>query len=108
MDVSKLMFRDGLLAGERILVTGGGVVKDERNYAPLKQNGRIYQIERETALLRREGRPLSERADLVAMLRERQPLYERFRDAAAQNTRSAERTERRRGSSLRLSSMRKR
>lgn len=24
MDVSKLMFRDGLMAGERILVTGGG------------------------------------------------------------------------------------
>ncbi len=69
----------------RILVTGGGVVKDELNYAPLKQNGRIYQIERETTLLRREGRPLSERADLAAMLRERQPLYERFRDASAQN-----------------------
>ena len=78
----------------RILVTGGGVVKDERNYAPLKQNGRIYQIERETALLRREGRPLSERADLAAMLRDRQPLYERFRDAAAQNTHSAEETAR--------------
>jgi len=24
MDASKLMFRDGLMAGERILVTGGG------------------------------------------------------------------------------------
>lgn len=74
----------------RILVTGGGIVKDERNYAPLKQNGRIYQIERETALLRREGRPLSERADLAAMQRERQPLYERFRDASVQNGASAE------------------
>ncbi len=78
----------------RILITGGGIVKDERNYAPLKQNGRIYQIERETTLLRREGRPLSERADLAAVLRERQPLYERFRDAAMQNTRSAEETAR--------------
>ena len=33
-------------------------------------------------------------ADLAAMLRELQPLYERFRDAAAQNTRSAEETAR--------------
>lgn len=78
----------------RILVTGGGVVKDERNYAPLRQNGRIYQIERDVSKLERAGRPLSEHADLAAMLRERRPLYERFRDAAAQNTRSAEETAR--------------
>lgn len=65
-----------------ILTTGGGVVKDERNYAPLKQNGRIYQIERKLPLLAREGRPLSAGADLARMLRERAPLYARFRDAA--------------------------
>ncbi|MEN6419009.1 MAG: shikimate kinase [Clostridiaceae bacterium] len=74
----------------RILITGGGIVKDERNYAPLKQNGRIYQIERDVARLERAGRPLSEHADLAAMLLERQPLYERFRDASAHNGASAE------------------
>ena len=74
----------------KILVTGGGIVKDERNYYALKQNGRVYQIERDVALLEREGRPLSANADLADMLRERAPLYERFRDAAVTNTDSAE------------------
>lgn len=74
----------------RILVTGGGIVKDERNYYALKQNGRVYQIERDVTLLEREGRPLSANADLADMLRERAPLYTRFRDAAVINEDSAE------------------
>jgi shikimate dehydrogenase len=74
----------------KILVTGGGIVKDERNYYALKQNGRIYQIERDVSLLEREGRPLSANADLAVMLRERAPLYARFRDAAVTNDNSAE------------------
>jgi len=73
-----------------ILVTGGGVVKDERNYAALKQNGRIYQIERDTGLLARSGRPLSADADLDTMLRERGPLYARFRDVAIDNDTTVE------------------
>lgn len=73
----------------KILVTGGGIVKDERNDRALKQNGRVYQIERDLALLEREGRPLSADADLAAMLRERAPLYERVRDAAVTNDASA-------------------
>lgn len=68
-----------------IITTGGGIVKDEQNYRPLKQNGRIYQIERALTLLSREGRPLSLGADLEQMHRERAPLYARFRDAAAAN-----------------------
>ena len=73
-----------------ILVTGGGIVKDERNYRPLKQNGRIYEIQRSTSLLPREGRPLSQLADLDAMQRERAPLYARFRDAGLENDTSPE------------------
>ena len=73
-----------------ILIAGGGIVKDERNYASLKQNGRIYQIERDIRLLARAGRPLSENADLAEMYRERRPLYERFRDASVHNDGSAE------------------
>ena len=76
----------------KILVTGGGIVKDERNDRALKQNGRVYQIERDLALLEREGRPLSANADLAAMLRERAPLYARFRDAAVTNGVSAQQT----------------
>ena len=71
-------------------MTGGGVVKDERNYPALKQNGRIYQIERDTGLLARGGRPLSAGADLDAMLRERAPLYDKFRDASIANDATVE------------------
>lgn len=75
-----------------ILITGGGIVKDMRNFASLRQNGRVYQIERQIRSLARAGRPLSEHADLFEMYRQRQPLYERFRDAAVQNDGPAEAT----------------
>ena len=68
-----------------VLVTGGGIVKDERNYHSLKQNGRIYEVQRDLALLPRDGRPLSQSSDLAAMQRERAPLYRRFRDAVIVN-----------------------
>lgn len=74
-----------------ILVTGGGIVKDERNYPSLKQNGRIYEVQRDLLLLPREGRPLSQSSDLAAMQRERAPLYQRFRDAVIENDTSPER-----------------
>lgn len=73
-----------------VLVTGGGVVKDRRNYNALKQNGRIYQIERALDQLARDGRPLSANADLSAMLSERAPLYAAFRDANIVNDTSPE------------------
>lgn len=70
----------------RIIVTGGGVVKDfENNYPSLHQNGRICHLERDTFLLERRGRPLSLSADLDSMYRERLPMYRRFRDAAVVN-----------------------
>lgn len=65
----------------KIIITGGGAVKDINNYAPLHQNGRIYHLTRETSLLSREGRPLSENADLEAMHKHRLPMYKRFRDS---------------------------
>ena len=68
-----------------ILITGGGIVKNIRNYAPLKCNGRIYHLLRDTSLLKREGRPLSQGADLVAMEYARRPLYELFRDVTIDN-----------------------
>ena len=73
-----------------ILVTGGGVVKDERNFQALRQNGRVYQITRDLALLPREGRPLSLTTDMETMQRERAPLYARFRDASITNETSPE------------------
>ena len=85
------VFRAGLENGV-IIVTGGGVVKDARNYAPLRQNGRIYHIERNLSALPRDGRPLSENADLTIMYRNRIPMYEHFRDCAVYNCGTIEST----------------
>ena len=73
-----------------ILVTGGGVVTREENYAPLRSNGHIYQICRPTEQLSREGRPLSIGADLHEMERVRMPLYRKFADAAIDNNSTPE------------------
>lgn len=81
----------GKLSG-KILVTGGGAVKDERNYAPLHQNGRIYQLERRLEMLPRDGRPLSAQADLSILSAQRAPLYARFRDAVVENNGTANQT----------------
>ena len=75
----------GKLSG-KIILTGGGVVKDSRNYAPLHQNGRIYHLIRDLHVLPTDGRPLSQGADLAVMWVERAPLYARFRDAVIQNS----------------------
>lgn len=69
----------------KIILTGGGAVKDRSNYAPLHQNGRIYHLIRSLDALSTEGRPLSQTADLFAMWRERRPLYEAFRDVQIAN-----------------------
>lgn len=71
--------------GGKIIMTGGGVVKDMRNYAPLSQNGRIYHIIRDINELERDGRPLSQGADLSKMYEERLPLYMNFRDTYINN-----------------------
>ena len=75
----------GKLSG-KILLTGGGVVKDERNYAPLHQNSRIYHLIRDLDTLPTTGRPLSQGADLHAMWEQRAPMYARFRDVSIENT----------------------
>jgi len=75
----------GKLSG-KILLTGGGVVKDERNYPSLHQNGRIYHLTRDLALLPTDGRPFSQGADLSVMWEQRKPMYIRFRDAVVENS----------------------
>ncbi len=81
----------GKLSG-KILLTGGGVVKNQRNYAPLRQNGRIYHLLRDLDLLPTEGRPLSQTTKLTAMWEERRPMYERFRDTVIDNNGAMEDT----------------
>lgn len=77
--------RAGMLSG-KILLTGGGVVMDMRNYASLHQNGRIYHLLRDLTLLPTDGRPLSQATDLSAMWEKRAPMYQRFRDVLIENT----------------------
>lgn len=81
----------GKLSG-KVILTGGGVVKDSRNYGSLHQNGRIYHLIRDLEALPTDGRPLSQGADLAAMWAEREPLYTRFRDAAVDNSGTIEET----------------
>jgi len=69
-----------------IITTGGGIITEKRNYAHLRQNGRLYHIVRDTAQLAREGRPLSLNADLEELYEERLPQYLRFRDVEIENT----------------------
>jgi shikimate dehydrogenase len=76
----------------KILITGGGVVKDPRNRAALRQNGRIYELRRDLKRLSTAGRPLSQGADLQALYAQRAPLYAAFRDASADNNGPAEDT----------------
>ena len=81
----------GKLSG-KIILTGGGVVKDFRNYASLHQNSRIYHLIRDLSALPTDGRPLSQGADLNAMWVQREPMYTRFRDAVIDNNDTVEHT----------------
>ena len=69
----------------KIIITGGGVVKDAKNYASLKQNGRIYHLLRDLSALPTDGRPLSQPTPPAQLWAEREPLYRRFRDVAIDN-----------------------
>jgi shikimate dehydrogenase len=69
-----------------IIMTGGGAVTRPENYAPLHQNGRIYEIARDTDDLAMDGRPLSKSLDtLKDMYKARRPMYVRFRDCEIKN-----------------------
>lgn len=76
--------RIGKLLG-KVILTGGGVVKNPRNYEPLHQNGRIYHLFRNLDDLPTEGRPLSKGADISVMWAERKPMYEKFGDVIVYN-----------------------
>ena len=74
----------GKLSG-KIILTGGGVVKNPTNYPALHQNGRIYELSRALEKLPSDGRPLSQGTDLRDLYAQRAPLYARFRDARIDN-----------------------
>ncbi|MBR5329338.1 MAG: shikimate kinase [Firmicutes bacterium] len=74
----------GNLSG-KIIMTGGGIIKNKENYAPLHQNGRIYFLQRDPDLLDTTDRPLSINGDLHAMYHERIEQYHYFCDVEIDN-----------------------
>ena len=81
----------GKLSG-KIIVTGGGAVTREENYAPLHQNAVIYQLFRPLELLPVSGRPISQSTPIGELYARREPMYRRFRDKLINNTASPEET----------------
>lgn len=74
-----------------VISTGGGVVKDFSNYAPLHQNGRIFWLRRDLEALETLGRPLSKDSDTLKTLQtEREPLYRNFADTEVWNNKTPE------------------
>lgn len=75
-----------------IISTGGGAVTTPENFAPLRQNGRIYEIYRPLKELDTTGRVLSSGGieRLQELYTVRAPLYARFRQAQVLNTGSPE------------------
>ncbi len=76
----------------KIIMTGGGVVTRAENYAPLHQNGRIYQLERDLSKLPIDGRPISQKTSAEELYQKRAPLYQTFRDVWVDNNSSINRT----------------
>ena len=71
-----------------IISTGGGAVTIQKNYTPLRQNGRIYEIYRPLEELDTAGRVLSSGGieRLEQLYTERAPLYANFRQVQVENT----------------------
>ena len=71
-----------------IISTGGGAVTMPENFAPLRQNGRIYEIYRPLEELDTTGRVLSSGGieRLQQLYTERAPLYATFRQVQVENT----------------------
>ena len=65
-----------------VIATGGGVVKTNKSYNALHQNGRVIWLQRSIELLATDGRPLSQQNGVLKLYEERKPLYEYFCDAA--------------------------
>lgn len=65
-----------------VIATGGGSVLDRSNYAPLKQNGRIYWLQRPLEELSDQGRPLSQGGlpRIRQLYEERKDKYAAFGD----------------------------
>lgn len=77
----------------KIIATGGGIVKFNRNLFLVKQNGVTVCIDRDLSMLETDGRPLSKDVETLKKLKaEREPLYRQFADITVQNSSTPENT----------------
>ena len=87
--IAKLGTQTGL-----VISTGGGCVTVPKNYAHLRQNGRIYQLTQPVEKLSTSGRVLSSGG--IERLREleetRTPMYESFAQCIVEHNRNAPET----------------
>ncbi len=83
----------GAMSGA-VIATGGGVVTQANNLAPLSQNGKLVFIHRDIDKLPTRGRPLSACERLADMYARRLPLYRAFADIEADNNGTPEQTAR--------------
>ena len=87
--IAKLGTETGL-----VISTGGGCVTVPKNYAHLRQNGRIYQLTQPVEKLSTSGRVLSSGG--IGRLREleetRTPMYESFAQCIVEHNRNAPKT----------------
>lgn len=81
----------GMMSGA-VIATGGGVVTQACNQAPLSQNGWIVFIERDLDRLPTKGRPLSEAHPLAEMYGQRLPLYRAFANVTVSNNGTVDET----------------
>lgn len=71
---------------DKVIATGGGVIKNKENYFSLKQNGVIVWVKRDLNLLASNGRPLSKDKETIKKLfDERKDSYAFFADANVDN-----------------------
>ncbi len=83
----KAVIQQEALIGGRILITGGGAIKDADNRAALQMGGWVAQITRPLEMLATGGRPLSAGGleAVSKLLEERAPLYADCADAVFAN-----------------------
>ena len=76
--------RDICRSSGLVIATGGGVVTQERNRYPLRQNSHVVFLRQpDLSALPTEGRPLSQNGNLSEMAKIRLPLYNAWCDVKA-------------------------
>ena len=63
-----------------VIATGGGIIKNKKNYFIMKQNGTLIWIKRDLDKLETEGRPISMSMPIEKIYEERKDIYAKWSD----------------------------